>query len=171
MFRRLILFRLSVTTITATRVLTILVRVHTGAVIYASTSIYTPVGQCIHIGTPSGIIDQRCINVVEVHSYIVWYEEQKVCQVIHTLAWPELLTGVQTLQNILIQYIYPLRARSVKNMAIIIWNKRRTTRHNNILTFKVLPSEHETLSWFNVRPLSMMLAQHWTNNGSMSRVC
>ena len=34
-------------------------------------------------------------------------------------------------------------------------------------------SKHETLShcWFNVGPPSTTLAQHWTNNDSMSRVC
>ena len=38
---------------------------------------------------------------------------------------------------------------------------------------RVYPSKHDTLShcWFNVGKPSSTLAQHWTNDGSMCRVC
>ena len=39
--------------------------------------------------------------------------------------------------------------------------------------FSLYPSKHETLTqcWFNVGPPSARLSQHWTNIGSMYRVC
>ena len=42
-----------------------------------------------------------------------------------------------------------------------------------LCTLRDYPSKHETLNhrWFNVGPSSTTLAQHWTNNGTMSRVC
>ena len=46
-------------------------------------------------------------------------------------------------------------------------------KHKYVYSDRTMPSEHETLShcWFNVGPPSTTLAQHWTNNGSKSRVC